>query len=981
MRRWWRLAVSFAVGAGVVATALAYKEVAPPEKVVLPEAKSPAASLAVIKVSAGFAVELVAAEPMVRDPINLAWGADGRMWVVEMADYPNGIDGQGKPGGRIRVLESTRGDGHFDKATLFADGLKSPTSVLPWRDGVLVTSVPNVLFLQDTDGDGRADRTTVLFRGLATGNEQHLTNSLEWSLDGWVHLANGESGGKITATKTERTVDVGRRDFRIQPDEGGIELLVGNSQYGRSRDDWGNWFGCNNSNPLWHYALEERYLRRNPHLVPPNAIVTVGASAGAARVFPASETFARFNDPHGFNHFTLACSPAIYRDELLGADVAGNIFVCEPVHNLVHREQVRAVGASFVGERAAGEKESEFFASADLWSRFTAARAGPDGALYIADMYRLVIEHPQWIPAEWQKRIGDLRAGEDKGRIYRVRAKGVPLRAVPRLDRADAAGLVAALESPSGVVRDLAQQQLLWRAVGGAAPGLAKMAVESGRPATRGQALWALHGIGELKPAVVARAMGDTHPGVRRQAVRLSEAWATSASELLAAVVASVDDPDAGVRLQAGYTLGEWKEPAAGEALARLLRRETDRFVKAAALSSALPHAETLMAALQREGGVDNALLVEVATVTENAKALASLLTAIAGRREAGDWPAAFRSLAQLLDWLQRNNKTLVQLQRTADEPMQRALAGTDELFGAARGIATDADSATADRVAAVRILGRARAGQDADFELVAGLLGPQVPVDVQVAAVATLGRMNRPSVPERVLAGWHSHGAVVRSAVIELVTSRVAWSQTLLDRVEADPTMLAQIDPAQKQRMTHHIDAKLADRATRVFQAGIDPNRQAAIDRMLAAVKDRRGDVKKGGVVFAQNCRACHSFGAAGGGQIGPDLAVVNDRTAPYLVTHILDPNRAVEDRYMMYAATLLDGRSLAGMLVAEAGNSITLRGLDATEHVILRNELRLLVSSGRSLMPEGLEAMLTPEAMADLVAFLGGEAGTMAK
>ena len=157
MKRWCRWAVSVVVGVGAFATARAYKEVAPPDKVVLPEARSPAASLAAINVAAGFVVELVAAEPMVRDPINLAWGADGRMWVVEMADYPSGMDGQGKPGGRIRVLESTRGDGQYDRATLFADGLKSPTSVLPWRDGVLVTSVPNVLFLQDTDGDGRAN--------------------------------------------------------------------------------------------------------------------------------------------------------------------------------------------------------------------------------------------------------------------------------------------------------------------------------------------------------------------------------------------------------------------------------------------------------------------------------------------------------------------------------------------------------------------------------------------------------------------------------------------------------------------------------------------------------------------------------------------------------------------------------------------------------------------------------------------------------
>ena len=647
----------------------------------------------------------------------------------------------------------------------------------------------------------------------------------------------------------------------------------------------------------------------------------------------------------------------------------------------MHREIVRPVGATFVGERAATERESEFFASADNWSRFTAARAGPDGALYIADMYRLVIEHPQWIPEAWQKQLGDLRAGSEQGRIYRVRPKGAALRRVPNLSRATTAGLVAALESPSGVVRDLAQQQLIWRQPAEATALLEKLAAVAARAESRAQALWCLHTLGTLTPTVVRRALDDSHAGVRRQAVRLSENFASTELGLIAAVVAKVDDPDASVRLQTGYTLGEWKSPAAGEALARLLRQDGDRFVKAAALSSALPHAETLMAALQRDSRGAESLLVEVATVTENAKALASLLTGIASRREAGDLPAAFAALAQLLDWLQRNNKTLAQLQRTADAPMQQALVGTDDIFSAARRIAADSSAPAPDRVAAVRLLGRNRSKQDEDFESLAALLGPREPTEVQVAAITALGKMNRPAVPERVLAGWRSHGPTVRTAAIELVTSRVAWSQVLLDRVEADSAMLAQIDPAQKQRLTHHIDAKLADRATRVFQAGTDPNRQAAIDRMLAALADKHGDVSRGATVFAQTCSACHSFGSTRGGAIGPDLAGVKDRSAPYLVTHILDPNRAVEDRYMMYAATLLDGRSLAGMLAAEASNSITLRGLDGTEHVILRNELRLFVSSGRSLMPEGLEAVIEPAAMADLIAFLAATPGGAGK
>jgi putative membrane-bound dehydrogenase-like protein len=229
------------IALGAASVALGYKEVPPPEKVVLPRALSPAESLASIKVPADLELELVAAEPLVADPIDIAWDAAGRMWVVEMADYPNGIDGRGRPGGRIRILESTKRDGRYDKSTLFVDNLSYPTSLLPWRNGVLVTAIPSVLFLEDTDGDGRADKTTKLYSGLAEGNQQHLANGLQWDLDGWLQMANGDSGGKVASLKTKDVIELGRRDFRIQPDTGAIELLAGQSQYGRNRDDWGNW--------------------------------------------------------------------------------------------------------------------------------------------------------------------------------------------------------------------------------------------------------------------------------------------------------------------------------------------------------------------------------------------------------------------------------------------------------------------------------------------------------------------------------------------------------------------------------------------------------------------------------------------------------------------------------------------------------------------------------------------------------------------
>lgn len=966
-QRLFALLLATAVGAH------AYKEVPPPAKVVLPKALSSADSLAAIAVPAGLEVELVVSEPQVKDPVDVTWGADGRMWVVEMADYPNGTDGKGKPGGRIRVLESTRGDGRYDKMTLFADGLSFPNSVLPWRKGVLATSIPHLLYLEDTDGDGRADKRTILYSGFGEGNQQHLVNGFQWSLDGSLHMANGDSGGKVTSPQSPAPLELGRRDFRIRPETGRVELLAGQSQVGRNRDDWGNWFGCNNSNPIWHYALEERYLRRNPHLAPPNGVVSVAAVPGAARIFPRSETFARFNDPHGFNHITSACGVMIYRDDWLGAEYAGNVFVCEPVHNLVHREVVRPAGPTFKSERAPGEQTSEFFASKDLWSRFVAVRAGPDGALYVVDMYRLVIEHPKWIPDAWQKELGDLRAGENAGRIYRVKPKGAMLRQVPRLDRADAAGLVAALDHPSGQVRDLAQQQLTWRQEKSAVPALDRAVASAARPQTRAQALWSLYTLGALSPATVERALSDPHPGVRRQAVRLSEEFAAGGSgSLLNRVVALVDDADAMVRLQVGYTLGEWKTPAAGVALARLLRNVDDRFLRAAAMSSALSHADTLLAELGAGGRSDDPLFIEIAAVTGNARALVTLLNGIAAPRAADGVRQQFATLALLLDWLQRNNKTLAQLQASGGGAMAAALGAADRVFLSARRIALDATAPRPDRIAAVNVLARGRAQQNGDIEALAGLLGAATPVDIQLAAVASLGRVNRPAVPEKLLSGWSGYSGAVRAAVLDLLTSRPAWAHVLLDRIEQDRTMLAQIDAGRRAALTQSSNAKLSERAVAIMNSGMDADRQKVIDRYQTAVTKLRGDPGKGATVFANACSACHAFGKVPGRPVGPDLAVVKDRSAPYLLAHILDPNRAVEDRYVFYTASTLDGRAVAGMVTGEAGNSISLAGLDGAEQTILRNEIRSLVSSGRSLMPEGLESAIDEQAMADLIAFL---------
>ena len=243
---------------------------------VIPAAKSPEAAKQSMRVAPGYRVDLVAHEPLTMDPVAFDWGPDGKLWVAEMADYPNGIDGKGTPGGRIRYLEDTDGDGQYDKTTLFLEGVPFPNGVIAWKKGVLVSAAPDIFYAEDTDGDGKADVKHVLFTGFAEGNQQHRANGFSRGLDNWLYLANGDSGGTVACVQSlnkalasgpqpstldpQPKIDIRGRDIRIRPDTGEIEAVVGQSQFGRNRDDWGNWFGNNNSRPMYHYVLDDEKI-------------------------------------------------------------------------------------------------------------------------------------------------------------------------------------------------------------------------------------------------------------------------------------------------------------------------------------------------------------------------------------------------------------------------------------------------------------------------------------------------------------------------------------------------------------------------------------------------------------------------------------------------------------------------------------------------------------------------------------------------
>ncbi|HLJ92515.1 MAG TPA: PVC-type heme-binding CxxCH protein [Gemmataceae bacterium] len=942
-----------------------------------PAAKSAEASLHSWRPRPGFEVELVAAEPLLQSPIAFAWGPDGKLWVVEMGDYPLGEDGKGKPGGRIKVLEDTNGDGKYTKATVFLDGLSFPTNVMPWGRGVLVTCAPEIFYAEDIDGDGKADVRRPLFVGFNPGNPQHRVNGLVWGLDNWIYCANGDSGGHIRSVKTGAEVDIRGRDFRIRPDEGLLDPQAGQSQYGRNRDDWGNWFGCNNSNPTWHFVLADQYIRRNPHVAAPDPRVPVSVTPGAARVYPVSRTLPRFNDPGGANHFTSACSVLIYRDELFGPAFANNTFVSEPVHDLVHREIMVPSGVTFTSRRAVDEQHSEFLASTDNWCRPTTIRTGPDGALWVADMYRQVIEHPEWIPKDWQERL-DLRAGHDKGRIYRVYPAGQRPRPIPRLDRLDTARLVAALDSPSGWQRDTAQQLLIQRHDLAAVPLLEKAAVENSRPLCRLHALCTLDGLDALKPDLLQRALGDTHAGVRRHAIRLCEGRLAQTPQLGAALLALLKDADPHVRMQLAYTLGEWDNPQAGAVLGQLAREVADdRYLSAAVLSSVNkknlgPLLRTVFTGGQ--SGSPPALLTEnllrLASVLGDSATFAMMLQKVSSPENGRHAAWQFAALAGLLDALGQRNSSLVKLEQEGDEERRTAVRQLERLFDSARTTVSDPQAPMADRLQAVRLLGRGPDRRQEDRAALARLLVPQTPEELQSGVVAGLGHLRDPGVPQLLLRGWKGYSPALRSHVLDVLLARPDWVTALLDAVDRKQVLAFEIDAARRQRLLQHRTVDVRARAAKLLAGAVDPDRQKVIDA-YQSVLSLKGNEARGRQIFAKTCATCHQLGGIGHA-VGPDLASVGDKSSPSLLIAVLDPNRSVEARYINYVAVTKNGLTLTGVLASETGNSITLLGPDGKQQVILRTDLEELVSSNKSAMPEGLEKDLRPQDLADLFAFI---------
>ena len=931
-------------------------------------------------------IELVAAEPEVVDPVAIRFDERGRMWVAEMRDYPLGPPAGEPPLSRIKVLEDRDNDGKFETATLFAEKLSFVTGLQPWRGGVIVTLSGRIAWMKDSDNDGRMDVDETWYTGFAEQNSQLRANHPRLALDNHVYVANGLRGGVVVNKRLpdEKPISLQGRDFRFDPLSGKAESVSGNGQFGMCFDDWGNRFTCTNRNPVIHVVLEDRYLKLAPKIPIAAVVQDVAAAAEKSKVFPISRAWTTSNLHAGT--FTAACGVHVYRGDTL-RDVLGtnSVFTCDPTGNFVHLEKMKPDGPSFTSTPAYEGKE--FLASTDEWFRPVNVELGPDGCLYIVDMYRCVIEHPDFVPDELKKRP-DLRLGDDRGRIWRIVPKnGVPAerRKLVPLDGALPYTLMALLSDPNASLRETAQRLLLAKdtiELGGAGPltvadALQKIAVgEKSPPLQRIHALWLLKATDSLTPEIIAANAGHADEQVRRHALLVAEGERPGAAAKAQATIAGVKEIGTTDRFQALLLeltcLDAQFSPPEEISILLPTSKDESRWLESAVMLRHHRHLPKLfyyhaLVDRQQPTSLLQWLARHVGQHGTDSDAKIALMRLTNWNKDVESRRLRILVLASLAQGVKARQGNLLTLSALAAGEL--FLLGGGQILADLQDAATSPKSSTEIATAAIQALA-AMPGEVSHDVLTKALVTADRELHPEViAAIAEQGKFANQSWPE-LLSQYESHSLPIKRALIDNSFRRADGPKLLLEQVKAGVIQPAEIDPLRRKTLLESKDAAIKKLAEELFAPLNPANRQQALDEYQAVLK-MTADAQQGAVVFEKNCSTCHRVGKIGV-NVAPDISDTRTKTAAQLLADIIQPNRAIDSNFLGYQLLLKDGTAVSGLLSAETSTSLTLKQPGGKVLTIARADVEQLKATGVSLMPDGLEKNIPPQAMADLLSYL---------
>src|SRR5438094_8178241 len=646
-----------------------------------PKPMPPDQSAAAFKLPDGFRMEIVASEPLIASPSAVCWDERGRMFVGELHGYnlagqldieelnqTGKLDTQvrrvqadekfkraAKVGtfGVVKLLRDTNGDGRMDAADVWATNLPPIYGLVPARGGIIVACAPDIVFLADRDGDGKAETRDVLFTGFPTGELERGINAPQWGADGWIYFGRGWGGGKITGSHVREPVQLPGSDFRIRADGRAIEPVTGATHtFGFAMTESGDRFTVTTTIPGIYIApLPWRYRTRNPDAATPVLEMATSDRRAYSISKPHPWRQKRADDPAYFKYynsrygaaeseadgwFTAACGPMVYQDRVLPG-LHGQYFVCEPAGNLIHRALIETDGSALSIRRALGEEKSEFAASTDAWSHPMNLTHGPDGCIWVTDYYREIIEDYSAIPRHLQQQYG-VYAGHDRGRIYRLTHRDAPRPPAADMSTLDAKALARECASPLFWRRQTAQRLLVERGEKNAAPTLRELlADKSADPSGIITALRTLDQLGALTPSDVQPFINHADAAVRIHTLQLADHWFAEAEGralLDATLTAAAAEPNPRVQIQFALSLGEARDPRAFAMLARFAReRLAVQWMNAALLSSLHGRGVEMLGELVREPG-------------GSAPFLGPLAQSIAARRNEAELARALREVA-----------------------------------------------------------------------------------------------------------------------------------------------------------------------------------------------------------------------------------------------------------------------------------------------------------------------------------------------
>ncbi len=923
---------------------------------------SPGASLDRMRVRDGFEVRLVASEPDVIDPVSVAWSADGKLWVVEMSDYPHPPPGQTDRLGRIRVLSDRNSTGRFSTAVTFAEGLDFATGVLPWRDGAIVTLAGKIVFLRDTNGDGQADQTEIWFEGFTIDNEQLRANHPTLGPDGMVYVAGGLRGGEIMAVddrfdRHDEPSKLHGRDFAFDPTGGSWGTVSGNSQHGLSVDDFNRRLGCSNRNPAIEAVLAMTVVDRDPFLTPGDAITDVGKSGFESEVHPISAAWTTSNLHAGqFSAACGVCAPGQFPD-----NASEWLWVCEPTGSLVQRQRIEMKDAIWQSSRE--DESTEWLASTDEWFRPVDLIPDAGGGILVVDMARAVIEHPHWAPQELKNRP-DTFYGNDLGRIWQVRRRGSDLRALSITDDASA---IDAIASNDPLSRILSSAYWYNRYEKESPPStdtiqsLTRIVASSDAlAASRARVAAVLNRWGLLGDAVLTLRQDDD---VRLRALAFSmrhqNQWDGRPLATLGELLTAMEDDERLVRRAALETSISLLDELAA----------VDPKDSASSPPSRLPD-DLLgrMLASRRDGG--NPWMRKLWVAVPNSFARDWLTMALPSQKAD---PKTDIDAAVLQGWMHRvatkdsiGSQTATQILMTwidqldesdgapssgKPQPLDEAglltrslviqiasawQAGVGSRGSHQRRGETSKGFETIDRIALsvaiddrqavdVRLNALAWMGQQPNLPpQIRGLIQRENDSAIRAAAYRLLMRRDTEWAKQTVLETAGSMAPTDRMAVVEVIRRDVATATWLLHQIGQQALPRNFVDPLSMDAFRNHSDAGLAKLGRETFAPAGDV--AEAMARYAGSASNwETADVVRGKLLFTQHCANCHRIDGVGH-VVGPDISDSRDKTPASLLAAILDPSSAIDASFVTYQALTLDGEIITGLLADESGDAVTL-------------------------------------------------------